>query len=90
MSYLDDEEEDEIDHEDPDPSDQDVSDGDTPDEAPCPNCGAMIYEMAEFCPRCKQYISWNDPANQPRPVWKILVVVLLVLMLSGLIYFLRK
>ncbi len=44
---------------------------------PCPFCGAEIYDDAEWCPSCRNYLSSED-GRQPRskPFWILLGVVL--------------
>ena len=90
MTYPDDEEDvedDEEDWEDPDPADQD--DHDDPEEIPCPYCGKSISEVAEMCPNCHSYISREDAPVAGAPIWKSIIVGVLVLLLAGLIYFWR-
>jgi hypothetical protein len=42
---------------------------------PCPYCGASVYEDAEWCPHCDQYLSAEDGGTSRKPLW-ILVVAL--------------
>ncbi len=90
MKDIDDENDDDAttdDWEDPEPWDQD--DINEPEEIPCPYCGKPVSELAELCPHCRSYISGEDSPGTRKPIWKWLVVGLLIAMLSGLIYFLR-
>jgi hypothetical protein len=73
------------DWEDPDPSDQDSHDD--PEMVPCPDCGKSIPEIVDFCPHCYAYISQDAPRRSP--IWKWVVVIALVAMLSGLFYWLH-
>lgn len=44
--------------------------------APCPECGAEIYDAAEWCPSCKQYVTRNGSSEwSGRPLWWILLAV---------------
>ena len=42
---------------------------------PCPYCGKDIYDDAERCPNCENYISREDAPSRPSP-WIIVGVVL--------------
>jgi hypothetical protein len=74
------------DHEDPDESDFDSEESET---APCPLCGAEIYDDAVRCPACGQYIPAETSAWSGRPLWWIflgllgIVVVILALLRPG-------
>lgn len=37
----------------------------------CPHCGVEVYEDAQRCPRCEQYISDEDAPAAPKPWWII-------------------
>jgi hypothetical protein len=87
MSKLYDEDEADEDWEDPDPSDQD--DHDDPDAVPCPFCKKPVSEIADICPHCGNYMFSAD-APPRKPAWKWVVVVVLVAILSGMIYFLVR
>ena len=43
------------------------------DTVECPNCGAEVYEDAELCPTCGDYITHSSSgyAWTNRPVWWI-------------------
>ena len=68
----------------PDETDTDDSDGSDTDNAetiPCPYCRKPLFEGAEFCPRCKNYLSAED-APRRYPWWLVAGVILcLVLVL---------
>ena len=55
---------------------------------PCPACGADIYEEAEQCPVCGDYVVHGRSALAGKPGWYLLVAVLGVIaaiaFLSGL------
>ena len=71
-------EDDELDEtEDPDESDQD-SDEDPSGTVPCPRCGEDVYEEAERCPNCGEYIT-AGAVSSSRPKWLILGVALALL-----------
>ena len=66
------------DREAPDPSDMDDSDDEDEDTTPCPYCGKSVYEQAEVCPYCHNYISREDAAR--RYPWWIWVGIALCLL----------
>jgi hypothetical protein len=41
---------------------------DLEETVPCPYCGAAVYEDAERCPRCENYISREDAPSRT-PLW---------------------
>jgi hypothetical protein len=63
MPY-DDAEDDLDEREDPEPDEGD--DGD--ETVACPYCGAAVYEDAERCPACENYLSREDAPSQI-PMW---------------------
>ncbi|HEX8202018.1 MAG TPA: zinc-ribbon domain-containing protein [Isosphaeraceae bacterium] len=48
-------------------------DSDSSDVVPCPECGAEVYEDAEQCPACGQYIILSTSPWRGRPLWWILL-----------------
>ena len=55
-----------LDPEGPGPEDlADLGTDETTDVAPCPACGAEIYEDADRCPRCGEYISRGAAPRWP-------------------------
>jgi hypothetical protein len=47
---------------------------------PCPYCGQSVYDDAERCPHCENYLSEEDaPAQRP---WWLLPGVLVCLLLA--------
>jgi hypothetical protein len=61
MTYHDDDEDDETDY-----SLRDEDDGDT---VPCSHCGRDVYDEAEQCPYCGEYITDEGPAARSWPWW---------------------
>lgn len=55
---------------------------------PCPACGADIYEEAEQCPVCEEYVVHNQSVLAGKPGWYLLMAVLgviaVIASLSGL------
>ncbi len=70
-SALDEHDRDDDFDEDPDETDQDRDEGDESTEMlPCPFCGKPVYENADVCSRCGNYVGSQDgPARLPRWVW---------------------
>ncbi len=53
----------------------DVDQDDEVSTSPCPYCGAPIYEDAQRCPQCGEYISEEDRPAARRPWWIIIGAV---------------
>ena len=53
----------------------DLDDDDSP-VVPCPECGADVYEDAERCPRCGQYITPRTAGGGKTWLWAILIALL--------------
>ncbi|MDB5388073.1 MAG: hypothetical protein JWM11_3719 [Planctomycetaceae bacterium] len=54
-------------------------DGDDEDDqltVPCPYCRHPVYEDAEYCSNCDEYISLEDAPPVPKPIWVVVVVML--------------
>lgn len=70
--------------------DEDWEDDDAPvDVVRCPSCGAEIYEDAEQCPECGDYVIHGNSAPwQGKPGWyaalAVLGILAVLLVLSGL------
>jgi hypothetical protein len=47
-------------------------DDEGPGTIPCPYCGEDVYEDAERCPHCANYLSREDAPPRARPWWIIL------------------
>lgn len=66
----------------PQACDLDDAEADEPELVPCPACGQEIYELAERCPQCGEWISPSARGSRPRSrLLLILAVVLIVLVL---------
>lgn len=67
---------------DEEPSDEDIERL-SHDTAHCPDCGAEIWDQAEICPKCGQYVGGNTLSRPPlaaewRAKWLILIVLALL------------
>jgi hypothetical protein len=56
---------------------------------PCPGCGVQVYEEADACPYCGEYLAWDDPhladgGGKPWWVWLGAVVALITMALMVL------
>ena len=63
-----------------DPDDSDVDDREDSETLPCPFCGRPVYEAADVCPHCRNFISFEG-ASPRKPWWFVAVVVTLVVAL---------
>ena len=74
----------------PDPSDRDPDDAeDEGATVDCPHCGQEIYESAEQCPQCRQYLSTEDaPPRTSHPAWVLITTLLLLaaMIISGIFW----
>ncbi len=59
--------------------DTDDYDDDSSETLPCPNCGAEIYEDAERCPCCGEYVVFAGSLWSGRPAWWIVLGILGIL-----------
>jgi len=89
MSHEDDEadEDDLDDRESPDPAD--VDDSDSVDLDTCPYCGRPVYEQAEVCPHCNNFISREDSLPSRKPLWIIAGVIVTLVVIVVCWVFLR-
>ena len=64
------------------------SEDDTLDLIVCPACGEEIYEEAEQCPYCGEYVVGDNRVLASKPLWYAALalagVVAVVVVLSGL------
>lgn len=44
---------------------------DDDDTVPCPHCSTSVYEGAEQCPHCGNYLSEEDKPREIKPLWII-------------------
>jgi hypothetical protein len=54
-------------------------DDDSSETLPCPNCAAEIYEDAERCPNCGEYVTPSSSLWAGRPPWWIILGILGIL-----------
>jgi predicted nucleic acid-binding Zn ribbon protein len=76
MNHL--QEDDEHEHDDDDAESPDVADTDAEDSidaTPCPYCRKPIYEQAQLCPHCGNYIS-TEHAPGRKPLWIVIGVII--------------
>jgi hypothetical protein len=69
--------------------DEDTDDADEQQvpTVPCPACGREIYEEADACPYCGEYVAFDAPPAAGKPWWFWLGLALcLAVMLSGALY----
>ena len=66
------------------PEEFDDEDGD-PDERtiPCPYCREPLFEDAEYCGRCENYISRESTPGESKPAW---IWICLILALGAAIF----
>lgn len=62
-----------------DPVDEDESEP----TMPCPGCGKEIYEEADACPYCGEYLADSDRQSPAKPWWVWLTVILLLTAMLG-------
>lgn len=60
------------------PDDQDATDE-------CPHCGASIYDDAERCSNCGEYLSREDATGRGIPLRVVVVVGVLILIVVALL-----
>jgi hypothetical protein len=63
----------ETDDDDWDPEEPDDLDDDETDVAPCPTCGVDIFEDAERCPSCGEYVVQRRNAWHGKPWWWVVL-----------------
>ena len=66
------------------PDEEDDLEFDDPDAylIHCPNCDKELFDDAEFCPSCGEYILVD---NAPSSAWKLTSVVVLVAIIAAII-----
>ena len=73
MSYMAQDDDESLD----DDSDEDSESADengSTETVPCPCCRKPVYEQAELCPHCGNYILMQDAPNR-KPLWMIVTAV---------------
>ncbi|QDT01461.1 zinc ribbon domain-containing protein [Adhaeretor mobilis] len=70
----------------PDPDDEE-DDELAVDTRPCPTCGAEVYEDAQRCALCGEYVTFRNPALEGWPWWFVALglvgIIGVMLALSG-------
>jgi hypothetical protein len=69
----------------PDPDQEagtDTDEATETDTVPCPFCKAPVYDNAEWCPHCRNYLFYEGPPPREKPWWLIggVVACLLVVL----------
>lgn len=62
-------------------SDEDLDAEDIDDDrstVPCPYCRRPVYEDAEYCANCDEYISLEDAPPERKPAWILWTAVILL------------
>ncbi len=81
---------------DDDDFDDDYDDDDESETIPCPSCGADIYEDAEACPHCGDYIhhgysrgwwSFGGALDEWSPFWVLLAMAGVIAVVFSLMMF---
>jgi hypothetical protein len=67
------------------PDDEDLDDDRS--TVPCPYCRRPVYEDAEYCANCDEYISLEDAPPERKPVWIVWTAV--ILLATMLLWYLR-
>jgi hypothetical protein len=67
------------DPDDPETYPQGLYNDDGPPTVTCPHCQAEVFEDAERCPRCGNYLSREDAPAQPRGGAWVIVMILALL-----------
>lgn len=49
---------------------------DEPELLPCPACGTEIYEEAERCPSCGEYIVHRTDVWAGKPMWWVILALI--------------
>ena len=55
----------------PEPDENEDEDENVSETRACPSCGATIYEDAEQCPACEEYVVFSDAALSGWPLWLV-------------------
>jgi hypothetical protein len=55
---------------------EDEADDDSPETVVCPSCGEQIYEEAEQCPHCHEYVTHSTSVLAGKPIWFVALAVL--------------
>ena len=52
----------------------------------CPSCQRQIYDQAEICPHCGEYITPFPEASKQKSVWVSIGVLLLIVLLLSFVW----
>jgi len=66
------------DDEGPGPRDADLTDDERTETVACPACGVQIYENADRCPLCGEYVVTSGKTAHRRSGWWVLVALALI------------
>jgi predicted nucleic acid-binding Zn ribbon protein len=64
------------------PLESDRSDDDDPPIDPCPHCGKMVHEEAEWCHHCGNFLSKEDAPPKRVPMWVLIGTALVLGMMA--------
>ena len=69
------------------PSSEDLERFGGEDSALCPDCGAEIWDQAEYCSKCSAYVGGNTSRRSPEDRWlqQRWIGALVVLLIAGLL-----
>jgi predicted nucleic acid-binding Zn ribbon protein len=60
------------------PLESDLDDGEDDATSACPYCGRAVFEQAEICPHCRNFISFEDsPRRHARWIWAAVILGLI-------------
>ena len=54
--------------------------------ADCPKCGASIYEEAQRCPKCGDYVTPGSDTRRAWPWWMSVGMILALIIAFGLAF----
>ena len=63
----------------------DEDDGEDDETVPCPYCHKPVYEDAERCPACGNYLSREDAPSRPATWLVVTVIICLAIVLAWII-----
>ena len=63
------------DWEEPDEEEAEWDEEDESDTVPCPHCRRPVFETAQWCPHCENYLSREDAPPDRKPLWIVLGVL---------------
>ena len=69
----------------PEPDGEDEGD-DEDDTIPCPYCRRPVYEDAERCPHCENYLSREDAPPGLKPWWIVLGLLVCLAIALGWVF----